>query len=154
MLRQASLLAALVLSGCWSTDTQTREQANTVVGPVAFDTPIGQFTAQQFEIKQERTQTETSKTQVDPAPSIAAATPFIPGGPLAGGLAGIAGAAFGAWRMLREKAANKALTQTVAGIEDFKSQHEPEVVEKLHHALGRKMDTDAKKRVKHARVNV
>jgi hypothetical protein len=95
---------------------------------------------------------EQSETKVQ-GPDLTAIAPLLPAIPVAGPVAGIAGAAFGLWRMLKEKAANKALTQTVAGIEDFKSQHEPEVVEKLHHSLGRKMDSDAKKRVKQARVH-
>ncbi len=55
---------------------------------------------------------------------------------------------------LREKAANKALSQTAAGIEDFKAGLQPEIVESLHNSLGRSMDADAKKRVKQAKAQV
>jgi hypothetical protein len=132
----------VLLSGC-GTATQTRTQDNArIVGSVA-GAPV--------DVTVQRQVSEQSETTIA-GPDLAMLAPMVPGGAALGGIAGLAGAAFGAWRMLRERAANKALAQTVAGVEAFKEEQASATVDALHGHLGRAMDEDAKARVRRAKA--
>lgn len=139
------LAVCLFLAGC-GTATSTRTQdTSRIVGSVA-GAPV--------DVQVQRQVQEESETTVKgpDLSSLAPLAPLVPG-PVGAGL-GLIGAAFGAWRMLRERAANKAVEQTVKGVESFKQQIAPETAELLGSHLGRAMDEHVKARIKQARAKV
>jgi outer membrane lipoprotein SlyB len=152
----AAVLLALALAGCWQSETRSTEKVTTQTSAIVLDTPIGQITAQPVRVEQltEGQSNTKAGADVNVAGIASAALPFLPGGAAAGGIMGLAGAAFGAWRMLRERDANKAVEQTVKGVENFKAQIAPETADLLHNHLSRAMDESAKAKVKAARAKV
>jgi outer membrane lipoprotein SlyB len=150
----AAVLFALALSGCWQSETRSTEKTTTQTGPIQITTPVGDITVQPVRVEQVAEGQSSTKAGADFPAMAGAALPFIPGGAAAGGLMGLAGAAFGAWRMLKEKEANKAVNQTVKGVEAFKAQIAPETADLLRNHLGRAMDESVKAKIKAARAKV
>jgi hypothetical protein len=138
------LAIVLALTGCGSaTSTRTQDTAR-IVGSVA-GAPV--------DVQVQRQVQEESETTIkgpDVVGMIAPMAPLVPG-PIGAGL-GLIGAAFGAWRMMREREANKAVEQTVKGVEAFKGQIAPETADLLRNHLGRAMDESVKAKIKQARA--
>lgn len=132
------------LTGC-GTSTQTRTTDNARI--------TGDVAGMPVDVQVQRQVSEQSETTVkgpDVAGLIAPLAPLVPG-PIGAGL-GLLGAAFGAWRMMREREANKAVEQTVKGVEAFKAQIAPETCDLLSNHLGRVMDENVKAKIKAARA--
>jgi hypothetical protein len=145
----AAMLTCIVLiAGCGATTntrTTTQDTAR-IVGSVA-GAPVDVQVQRQV---QEQAQSETTIKGPDVVGMIAPLAPLVPG-PIGAGL-GLVGAAFGAWRMMREREANKAVEQTVKGVETFKQQIAPETADLLGAHLGRAMDEKVKAKIKQAKA--
>lgn len=160
MIMAVLIALAMLLTGCGSTREESSrevqiEQTTTRTGPIVADTPVGPVTIQPSTVIVERRQTTTgavsSKTEYE-APLVSAAiSAAVPALGIGGPLAGIAGAAFGAWRMFKERQSNQALKATVDGLEDFKAGAPSKDVEMLHDCLSKRMDVSHKQLIRKAK---
>lgn len=147
-------LLVLLLTSCGSTretttDTTDRGRVR-LETPVVIDSPLGPWTIRPFSATADRRTLAQSSEEATYRPDLAQIAPLVEAGGMGvgGPLAGLAGLAFGAWRMLRERQCTGALKATVTAIEDFKTTASPGEVERLHGKLSRAMDASHKRIVK------
>lgn len=136
----------LLVPGCVQSDTRSTERTVTQTSPIVADTPVGTITIQPVRVERVSEGQSQTRTQADLS-ALAAVAPLVPGAGAVGGLAGLAGAAFGAWRMVKERETNKALAQTVEGVESFKARLDEARVQELHASMRSAMDEKVREKV-------